>query len=87
MKLSQFDTVRAHIANYKELVGALDAASYGSIDVTVYGTECGNVDDVVYNVKLLTSVAECREAIKTVLRHHIADAKQALATYGVDIDE
>ena len=87
MKLSHFDIVSDHIKNYKELMAARDAATYGTISLTAYGTECGNIDDVAYDIKNLTSVAECRQAIKDVLTRHIGDARQALATYGVDIDE
>lgn len=86
MKISQFDTVARHIACYKDLVAALDAVNNGHLTISAQERSYGD-DPVRYNIPALTTTPECRDALKAVLIRHIGDAKQALATYGVDIDE
>jgi hypothetical protein len=84
MNLSSFDAVAKLVRKLRALEAARDAVQFNPMSVTVSGR--GGDGDV--NIADITSPAECRLVIITLLDQNIAETRTALwCVYGVKVDE
>lgn len=81
MKLSDFDYVTNYVTRLRMLQSAREAVQYHQI--TAKASLPGEAE---YDLRALTSISECRQALMELIDRNIAGVKTALEECGVVID-